>query len=159
MVNTIRSSVPVFPTHSITKGPRLPVRLRDQPSYTRDGSDTARKDVLVVDDEPYLCDLIADVLEAEGHTARKASHGLEALERVREHKPDLILLDLMMPIMDGWEFVQALRAMPQFASIPVVVITAHYQIGRTQQELNARAIITKPFDIDQIGEVVRTYAS
>ncbi|MEA2575641.1 MAG: hypothetical protein QOH93_2939, partial [Chloroflexia bacterium] len=55
------------------------------------------KDVLVVEDEAYLCDLVADVLEAEGHTARTASNGMEALERVMERKPQLILLDLMMP--------------------------------------------------------------
>lgn len=117
------------------------------------------KDVLVVEDEPYLCDLIADVLEAEGHTTRKASNGLEALERVREQRPQIILLDLMMPVMDGWEFMATLRSHPQWDGIPVVIITAVYDVARTKRETGARAVITKPFDIDQLAEAVRTYAN
>lgn len=124
----------------------------------RDGR-PQRKDVLVVDDEPYLCDLIADVLESEGHTSRKAAHGIEALERIRERKPQLILLDLMMPVMDGWELVEVLKSNEEWADIPVVIITAHYQVARAQKEIGASAVITKPFDIDQIGRVVDIYAS
>lgn len=116
------------------------------------------KDVLVVEDEAYLCDLVADVLEAEGHTARTASNGLEALERVAERKPQIILLDLMMPIMDGWEFIRSLRANVEWRDIPVVVVTAVYDIKRTQQETGAIAVITKPFDIDQIADVVSRYS-
>jgi CheY-like chemotaxis protein len=117
------------------------------------------KDVLVVEDEAYLCDLVADVLEAEGHTARTASNGLEALERVSERKPQLILLDLMMPVMDGWEFIRALRMHSEWADIPIVVVTAVYDIKRTQQETGAAAVVTKPFDIDQIGDVVIRFSS
>lgn len=117
------------------------------------------KDVLVVEDEAYLCDLVADVLESEGHEARTASNGLEALERVRERKPQLILLDLMMPVMDGWEFIRSLRLNPDWDDIPVVVVTAVYDIKRTQQETGAVAVVTKPFDIDQISEVVARFSS
>jgi two-component system, chemotaxis family, chemotaxis protein CheY len=117
------------------------------------------RDVLVVEDEAYLCDLVADVLEAEGHTARTASNGMEALERVMERKPQLILLDLMMPVMDGWEFIRALRTNRDWANIPIVVVTAVYDIKRTQQETGAVAVVTKPFDIDQIAEVVNRFSS
>ena len=117
------------------------------------------KDVLVVEDESYLCELLSDVIESEGHTARKASNGLEALERMKERKPQLVLLDLMMPIMDGWEFMEALRANPQWDGVPIVIITAIYDVKRTQEETGARAVITKPFDIDQITEIVRLYAN
>ncbi|MDQ3704774.1 MAG: response regulator [Chloroflexota bacterium] len=117
------------------------------------------KDVLVVEDEAYLCDLVADVLEAEGHTARTASNGMEALERVMERKPQLILLDLMMPVMDGWEFIRALRTNREWTNIPIVVVTAVYDIKRTQQETGAVAVVTKPFDIDQIAEVVNRFSS
>ncbi len=116
------------------------------------------RDVLVVEDEAYLCDLMADVLEAEGHTARTASNGQEALDRVSERKPQLILLDLMMPIMDGWEFIRALRSNPEWQDIPVVVVTAVYDIKRTQQETGAVAVVTKPFDIDQIADMVNRYS-
>jgi CheY-like chemotaxis protein len=115
--------------------------------------------VLVVEDEPYLCDLIADVLEAEGHTARKASNGLDALQMISERKPHLVLLDLMMPIMDGWEFMAELRANPAWRDVPVVVITAVYDVAKTQSITNASAVITKPFDIDQLSDVVRHYAA
>jgi CheY-like chemotaxis protein len=117
------------------------------------------KDVLVVEDEPYLCDLLADVLEVEGHRARKAYNGLEALSQVREQVPQLILLDLMMPVMDGWEFMAALRANPKWEGIPIVIITAVYDVARTQRETGARAVITKPFDIDQLADLVRTFAA
>ncbi len=124
----------------------------------RRAPESAGKDVLVVEDESYLCDLIADVLETEGHTVRKASNGLEALQHVRERKPDIILLDLMMPIMDGWEFISALKSEGEWAGIPVVIITAIYDVKRTQLDTGAAAVITKPFDIDQLADIVRTYA-
>src|SRR3954469_13861892 len=73
------------------------------------------KDILVVDDDPYLCEIMTDVLEAEGHTIRSASNGVQALERIRERKPQLVLLDLMMPIMNGWEVAAALKANPEWA--------------------------------------------
>jgi CheY-like chemotaxis protein len=115
--------------------------------------------VLVVEDEPYLCDLIADVLEAEGHTTRKASNGLDGLEMLSDRKPQLVLLDLMMPVMDGWEFMSEMRANPAWRDIPVVIITAVYDVTKTEAIVGAAAVITKPFDIDQLSDVVRRYAS
>jgi two-component system chemotaxis response regulator CheY len=116
------------------------------------------RDVLVVDDDLFLTEIISDVLEAEGHTARKANNGLEALELIRERKPEIILLDLMMPVMNGWELADHLRSNPDWADIPVVVITANYQLHHTQQVAGARAVITKPFDIDQLVHAVQLYA-
>ena len=123
------------------------------------GAPADSKDVLVVEDEPYLCDLIADVLEAEGHTTRKASNGLDALELISVRKPHLVFLDLMMPVMDGWEFMTELRANPAWRDIPVVIITAVYDMSRADSLNGASAIITKPFDIDQLSDVVRRYAN
>ncbi len=117
------------------------------------------KSVLVVEDEPYLCDLIADVLEAEGYVPTKAANGLEALNRMVAGPPQLILLDLMMPVMDGWEFMAALRSNPLWADIPVIIITAVYDVASTQQETGAKAVITKPFDIDQLIDIVNSYAA
>lgn len=117
------------------------------------------KDVLVVEDEAYLCDLIADVLEAEGHVTRKAANGREALLLIQARRPEIILLDLMMPVMDGWEFMNALKSRPEWGDIPVIVVTAIYDAKRTQDETGARAVLTKPFDIDQLAELVRLYAS
>lgn len=119
----------------------------------------APKDVLVVEDETYLCELMADLLESEGHTARTASNGREALARLLERTPQLILLDLMMPVMDGWEFIRALRSNPEWRDIPVVVVTAVYDVKHTQQETGAVAVVTKPFDIDQIADMVNRYSA
>ncbi len=133
-------------------------RPRRQEDTSRDDGAREPRDVLVVEDEAYLCELVADVLEAEGHTTRTASNGQEALARVAERKPQIILLDLMMPVMDGWEFMRALRSNPEWQDIPVVVVTAVYDIKRTQQETGAVAVVTKPFDIDQIADVVTRYS-
>jgi len=117
------------------------------------------KDVLVVDDDPNLCDIISDVLEAEGYNTRVAANGREALELIREHKPRLILLDLMMPVMNGWELAAELKSRREWADIPIVIITADYHAVRKKEETGARAVITKPFDIDQLAEVVHAHAS
>src|SRR5437667_11971136 len=93
------------------------------------------KDVLVVDDDPHLCEIITDVLQAEGHTTRTAANGQEALDLIRERKPQLILLDLMMPIMNGWELADTLKANPDWVDIPVVFVkAAHSAIHCRPQE-------------------------
>jgi CheY-like chemotaxis protein len=160
LTNDVPGVFPLFPEQVITTGtaPATHHDTQDRIDRVMD-DDSENKDVLVVEDEPYLCDLIADVLEAEGHTARKASNGLEALAQVAERRPQLILLDLMMPVMDGWEFLSELRSHKSSAAIPVVIITAVYDVARTQQQTGARAVISKPFDIDQLADVVRSYAS
>jgi CheY-like chemotaxis protein len=118
------------------------------------------KDVLVVDDDPYLCEILKDVLEAEGHTARRAANGEEALERIRERKPQLILLDLMMPGMNGWELSAVLHENPEWSDIPIVVVTAAHSITASSRPLNnTKAFIHKPFDIDAVTEAVLIYAS
>ena len=120
---------------------------------------TEPKKVLVVEDEPYLCDLIADVLEAEGHLPATAANGLDALTCIAEDRPQLILLDLMMPVMDGWELMALLKSNPIWQDIPIVLITAVYDVATTQEESGARAVITKPFDIDQLIDAVNLYAT
>lgn len=118
------------------------------------------KDVLVVDDDPHLCEIITDVLEAEGHITRTAANGQEAIERIRERKPQLILLDLMMPIMNGWELADTLKGSPQWADIPVVFVTAAHNVMQSKpQDMGVKAIISKPFDIDTLVEAVQAYAA
>jgi two-component system, chemotaxis family, chemotaxis protein CheY len=105
--------------------------------------------VLVVDDDPDILDAVCDILESERYRVARARHGAEALERVREERPSVILLDLMMPVMDGVAFAQALRASDGDARIPIVVISAD---GNPQKAaaVGARGFLAKPFDIEAL---------
>jgi CheY-like chemotaxis protein len=105
--------------------------------------------VLVVDDDPDILDAICDILDGEGYRVARARHGLEALERVDEEEPSLILLDLMMPVMDGLAFAQALRARPLARRIPIVVISADGNPQRAAA-VGAQGYLAKPFDIDAL---------
>ncbi|WP_242335366.1 MULTISPECIES: response regulator [Anaeromyxobacter] len=105
--------------------------------------------VLVVDDDPDILDAICDILEGEGYRVARARHGVEALERVEAEKPAIILLDLMMPVMDGLAFAQALRERPGRAEIPIVVISADGNPQRAAS-VGAAGYLAKPFDIDAL---------
>ena len=105
--------------------------------------------VLVVDDDPDILDAICDILEGEGYRVSRARHGLEALDRVEEERPAIILLDLMMPVMDGLTFAQALRRRGDQAGIPIVVISADGNPQRAAA-VGAQGYLAKPFDIDAL---------
>ena len=105
--------------------------------------------VLVVDDDPDILDAVCDILEGEGYRVARARHGLEALERLEAERPSLVLLDLMMPVMDGPSFATALRQRRMERPVPVVVISAD---GNPQkaQAVGAQGYLAKPFDIDAL---------
>ena len=105
--------------------------------------------VLVVDDDPDILEAICDILGTESYRVARAKNGLEALERVDAERPDVILLDLMMPVMDGVTFAQALRQRPAVADVPILVISADGNPQRAAS-VNARAYLAKPFDIDAL---------
>jgi CheY-like chemotaxis protein len=105
--------------------------------------------VLVVDDDPDILDAICDILEAEGYRVSRARHGQEALEQVDSERPDVILLDLMMPVMDGVAFSRALRQRPLVSDVPIVVISADGNPQRAAA-VGAAGYLAKPFDIDAL---------
>ena len=106
--------------------------------------------ILVVDDEHDIRELIAEALALEGYDVSTASDGQIALEQAQANLPDLILLDLMMPVMSGWEFMEAQRRDPELASIPVLVVTASFdsEVG------GAAALMRKPFDLETLLPIV-----
>jgi CheY-like chemotaxis protein len=110
--------------------------------------------ILVVDDDPDILDALSEILEAEGYEVDRARHGQEALARIDQRRPDLILLDLMMPVMDGWEFAHALRRRPDGASYPVVVLSADRQAGAKARVVGARGFLAKPFELNELLRVV-----
>ncbi len=113
--------------------------------------------VLVVDDDADILDAICDILQGEGYRVARARHGIEALEQIDQELPAMILLDLMMPVMDGLAFAQALRARPQGRKVPIVVISAD---GNPQKAaaVGARGFLAKPFDIDAMLSQVAAMA-
>lgn len=102
--------------------------------------------VLVVDDESNMRFLIRMILESAGHEVVEAAHGAAALQRVKESCPDLVVTDLMMPVMSGRELVERLRADPETASLPIVVVSANSRSVATA----ADAVLGKPFDPDAL---------
>ena len=107
------------------------------------------KRVLVADDNPVSRELIREILEDDDCEAIEAGDGREALEKVRSHRPDLALLDIQMPLMDGNAVVRELRADPEFSKLPVVALTAYAMQGDRERAMarGFNAYITKPIDI------------
>jgi two-component system, chemotaxis family, chemotaxis protein CheY len=114
--------------------------------------------VLVVDDDPDILDAICDILESEGYRVSRARHGQEALQCVDAERPAIILLDLMMPVMDGVTFAQRLRDGTENGRIPIVVISAE---GNPQKAaaVGAQGYLAKPFDIDTLLSQVAAMTS
>lgn len=106
--------------------------------------------VLVVDDEPMVRETLGQVLSDEGYLVDLAVDGESALERVRAARPDAILLDLMMPGMNGRQFLAALRAEPSYADLPVMIMTAVHGLGVAPAALGASEVVEKPFNIDEL---------
>lgn len=117
--------------------------------------------VLAVDDDPVIRQLLEINLELEGYEVRLASDGVEAVEAAREFRPDLILLDVMMPRMDGWQACATIREDADLAEIPVVFLSARAQDADVEKgnALGAAAYLTKPFDpgdlLDLVAELVK----
>jgi two-component system, chemotaxis family, chemotaxis protein CheY len=112
--------------------------------------------VLVVDDDPYIRDVVAQLLEGEGYRIEEATNGAEALGVVNDaaRRPNVILLDLMMPVMDGWEFARRLQEHTPPLNIPILVLSAARLPTERLTVLGARAVLAKPFDVDELLDQV-----
>jgi CheY-like chemotaxis protein len=110
--------------------------------------------VLIVDDDPSIRDVVGDFLELLGCTIDTAANGQEALEQVAAVPPDLVLLDYMMPIMDGKAFGLQVRTQPRHAGLPIVLMSASPDSDAVCEAIGARACLRKPFDIDELAEIV-----
>ncbi len=113
--------------------------------------------ILLVDDEPDLVQALSVRLSAAGYVCDAAGNGREALERIAQHRPDLIILDLLMPEVSGYEVCRRLKADPQLAEIPLIVLTAVPEKAVQQNAvwLGAQSILHKPFDSDILLQTVR----
>ncbi|WP_199243141.1 response regulator [Vitiosangium sp. GDMCC 1.1324] len=111
--------------------------------------------MLVVDDDPDILEALSEILEAEGFEIRRARNGKEALDRLEPDPPQLILLDLMMPVMDGWEFAQRMRQKPAVANIPLIVLSADRNVGSKATDIGAVGHLAKPFELNDLLDMVR----
>jgi CheY-like chemotaxis protein len=112
-----------------------------------------RKDVLVVEDDPDMVDIMLLVLRGAGYAARGAENGKQALEAVAARMPALILLDMLMPVMDGWQFAREMSARYGRA-VPIVVVTAAEHARARSEEIGADDVLPKPFDVDDLLRLV-----
>ena len=113
-------------------------------------------DVLIVEDDPDLSDVMLLALREAGYPARCASNGREALAAAEVQLPGLVLLDVLMPVMDGWQCARELRARYGRA-LPIVVVTAAEHVRARSHELGADDVLPKPFDIDEFLRTVARY--
>ena len=114
--------------------------------------------VLVVEDERDTRQTLAEVLTEEGYLVDVASHGAEALERARSALPDIVLLDLNMPVMDGWGFRAALQEIDGGERPKIILLTADYNSREKAARIGARAYLTKPFDLDELLATISAVA-
>ena len=126
----------------------------DSPARVKPRAGKTRRRVLVVDDDRDLRDLLAAVLSSAGYEVLTAENGAAALSVLRTVLPDLIVLDLMMPVMNGWQFREAQMALPDYARIPVVCLSGHHAARHQASTLGISACVVKPFEIDDLISVV-----
>ncbi len=119
------------------------------------------KVILIVEDQPKNLKLIRDLLQVSGYTTIEATDGQQGVELAKARKPDLILMDIMMPKMDGIEATRILKADPGTRNIPILVLTSHAMKGDKEKILEAgcNGYIAKPFDIRDLLRKVAEYFS
>ncbi len=114
--------------------------------------------VLIVEDDADLREMMAQLLTLEGFNAATVSNGREALAYLQSNAaPDVILLDLMMPVMDGWEFRREQQRHREMADVPVIILSALDQARAT--DVTADAFLKKPLDFDRLLELIRRYCT
>lgn len=114
--------------------------------------------VLIIEDDPDVAEMLVMVLEVEGFSVDLAVDGEQGLELARQARPDVIVLDVMMPNVNGWAVAEALKEIPDLASVPVVFCTAKSDAEATWRgwRLGAASYMTKPFDNEElISELLR----
>jgi CheY-like chemotaxis protein len=111
--------------------------------------------ILIVEDDPDILSSLAELIRHEGYAVATAVNGQQALERLATQRPDLIFLDLMMPVMDGWTFLREMRTRFPDAQIPVVLLSAKRGLREDAIRLGVDHFLEKPFELDEIIRLAR----
>jgi two-component system, chemotaxis family, chemotaxis protein CheY len=112
--------------------------------------------VLVVDDDPDMVEIVTKVLNHAGYPTRGADNGLQALEAASKEKPALVLLDMLMPVMNGWDCAYELRSR-YGRTLPIIVVSAAEHAETWRAEVGADAVLEKPFEISDLLQLVSSY--
>jgi CheY-like chemotaxis protein len=126
---------------------------------TRAATEQAVARILIVDDDLAMRSIVADALRQDGYAVDSACNGLQALTAFRKHRPDALVLDLAMPVMDGPSLVRTLRDQTRWGGVPIVVISGRSQPQVASQRLGARACLEKPIDLSRLIETIEAIAS
>ena len=110
--------------------------------------------VLVAEDDPPTATLIADELGDVGHLVDVVSNGADALESLEAYRPDVIVLDLMLPTVHGWAFIERYREVTHGQDIPIVVVSAAGAVTRSMEALGVRRYLRKPFEVADLVDAV-----
>jgi CheY-like chemotaxis protein len=113
-----------------------------------------KRSVLIVDDEFGIADVVGEVLAEKGYHVAIAVHGQQGMVKLAEQKPDLVLLDVMMPVLDGRDMLRKMRADPAYLAIPVIMMTALPQALPNELAPLYQAVLYKPFTIDDLFDTV-----
>ncbi len=116
------------------------------------------KYILIVDDEPSILVMVKMMLEDEGYLTTTATNGVEALDLLSQHPHHLVLLDLMMPVMDGHTCCRIIKAGAETRNLPIILMSADGNLKRKAAELCADSYLHKPFDIAELLELVAHHA-
>ncbi|MEX2189604.1 MAG: response regulator [Bacteroidota bacterium] len=117
------------------------------------------KQILIVDDEPVWLKVLGHLLETKGYTVKEAASGADALNTLKSYEPDLILLDVRMPDMNGFDLLDHIKKLPKLASKPVVFVSAmdDFHAKKVARELGAADYILKPIDETEVNNVLEKY--
>lgn len=121
--------------------------------------DKAKKNILVVDDEPSWLKVLRYFLENKGYEVKTASSGTEALKALQTYHPDIILSDVRMPEMNGFDLLDTIRKNPEVSGTPVIFFSAidDYDARKTAKDLGAADYIVKPFDQEEVASVLHKH--
>ena len=115
---------------------------------------TATRLVLIVEDEPSIREVIRDVLEDRGFRVMASTNGAEALRMLDSVRPDVVVLDLLMPVMHGWTFMESYVEKTGGQPIPIVVVSVNPALPRSFNRFGVRQVVAKPFDVDALLDAV-----
>jgi CheY-like chemotaxis protein len=111
---------------------------------------STQRTALVVEDDDVIRDLIAEVLEERGYLIRRATNGAEALAMLDSVRPDVMVLDLLMPVMHGWAFMEEYAQKTAGRAIPIVVVSVNPILPRSFDRFGVQQCVGKPFDVDEL---------